>query len=531
MAQVEYELSLKDGLTNKLHQADSAANKLESTMKGLGSRVLHVAEAFGISFAMFKGIEFVHEGVEAFEKLHQAEAQVKAGLESTGHAAGIAYEELEESAKKFASTFKFTRSEIMEMQSIMVTFPGITEKTFGDASQSILDMSTRLHKGLDETAIMVGKALQDPERGITAMRRVGVNFNDTQTEIIKNLVKTGHAAKAQSLILQELQTEFGGSAKAAADADPLFKFNKLMGSLKMAVGEAAITLLHDLTPALEWVGSVFKNVGTFIREHTDILKALAVGVGVAAVAYGAYRLVLLGGIAMQAAQTAWTYIQIAAMFSLGAAYEGASIFTKLLAAAQYGLNAAMEANPIGLIILALAAVGAAVFYCYNHFAKFRAVLWGVWETVKEFGSIVTDIFMGLWHVIHGVFTLNASEIKLGGAQSVSAMYDAGQRLGLAFVKGYDGGMADFAKDQHTNNAPKDASKKFAAKPAAGGELKPETKGAKGQKIMTINIRIDSLIKDFQIRTSNMQEGANKVKEMIVQTMVSAVNDSQMIGGE
>lgn len=530
MAQVQYELSLKDGLTSKLQQADGAANKLEGTMRSLGSRVLHVAEAFGISFAMFKGIEFVHEGVEAFEKLHQAEAQVKAGLESTGHAAGIAYEELEESAKKFGSTFKFTRAEIMEMQSVMVTFPGITEKVFGDASQAIMDMSTRLHKPLDDVAIMVGKALQDPERGITAMRRVGVNFNDTQTEIIKNLVRTGQAAKAQSMILQELQTEFAGSAKAAADADPLFKFNKLMGSLKMAVGETAITLLHDLTPALEYIGEKFKQVGQFIKDHVDVLKALAVGIGVAGVAYGAYRLILLSGIAIQAAQTAWTYIQIASMFTLGAAYEGASVFTVLLTAAQYGLNAAWAANPIGIVILALAAVAAAVFYAYNHFAKFRGFLWGVWETIKEFGRIASDVFMGLWHVIHGVFTMDASEIKLGGAQSISAIFDAGNRLGSAFKKGYDGGMADFDKDKAAAAAPKDASKKYTAK-APGGEIKPETKGAKGQKIMTINIRIDSLIKDFQIRTSNIQEGANKVKEMIVQTMVGAINDSQMIGGE
>ena len=242
MPDVVYELSLKDQLTNKLHQADGAATKLESTMGSLGNRLTHVAEAFGISFALFKGIEFVHEGIEAFEKLHQAEAQVEAGLISTGHAAGIAGEELEASAIKFSQSFKFTRADITEMQSIMLTFPGITSSTFDTASQAILDMSTRLHKGLDETAIMVGKALQDPERGITAMRRVGVNFNDTQTEIIKNLVRTGHAAKAQTLILQELQLEFAGSAQAAAEADPLFKYNKLMYNLKIAVGEARRSL-------------------------------------------------------------------------------------------------------------------------------------------------------------------------------------------------------------------------------------------------------------------------------------------------
>jgi hypothetical protein len=55
-------------------------------------------------------------------------------------------------------------------------------------------------------AIQVGKALQDPVHGISALRRVGVNFNESQVETIKKLVETGQAAKAQGLILAELNT-------------------------------------------------------------------------------------------------------------------------------------------------------------------------------------------------------------------------------------------------------------------------------------------------------------------------------------
>ncbi len=209
---VEYILGLKDEMSPKIEGATGHVKKMEGAFHGLKETALHTIEALGISFAIFKGFEFMHEGIEKMHQLHEAEGQVRAGLESTRHAAGVTFEELEEGARKFGKQFAFSRAEIIQMQSVMLTFPKITKPVFEEASQSILDMATRLHKGLDETAIMVGKALQDPERGITAMRRVGVNFNDTQTEIIKKLVATGHAGKAQKMILEELQTEFAGSA-------------------------------------------------------------------------------------------------------------------------------------------------------------------------------------------------------------------------------------------------------------------------------------------------------------------------------
>lgn len=533
---VEYTLSLKDLLTQKIKGAGVEVNKFEGSLnKAAGSAKhlgLELAGAIGIGFALYKGAEFIHESTEAMHGLEQAEAQVHAGLESTRSIAGLTFDDLEEGAKEAAHNLRFTQGAIEDMQAVMLTFPGVTKQTFGDASMAIEDMSTRLHKGLNETAIMVGKALQDPEKGITALRRVGVNFNKTQTEIIKHLAETGHVAQAQARILKELQTEFAGSAKAAANADPLFRYHKIMEELQLSVGHVAMQLLQKLTPALEWVGTAFKNTIDWLREHSDLLKTLGVAIGIAAGAYIVYRGILLAGTIATAVNTAVTSIQIAAMYTLGTAYESAGIMTKLLAAAQYALNAAMEANPIGIIIAALVAVGTAVYYCWNHFAKFRAVLFGVWETIKEFGRIVGDIFTGLWHTIHGVFTFNGTEIKNGLLQQVDAISNAGTRLGGAFKKGFDDGMDSFSKDHATENAPKAITKKAAAAvtPPTNND---ETKKGKvvGNKATTINITIGSLVKELKVTTMNMTEGAAKIKEMVTQALLSAVNDSQIVAGQ
>ncbi|MES2155937.1 MAG: hypothetical protein V4510_12455, partial [bacterium] len=62
--------------------------------------------------------------------------------------------------------------------------------------------------------IKVGKALNDPTKGLTALSRVGILFTDQQKKQIKALQKSGDLLGAQKIILKELGTEFGGSFAA-----------------------------------------------------------------------------------------------------------------------------------------------------------------------------------------------------------------------------------------------------------------------------------------------------------------------------
>jgi phage-related minor tail protein len=235
---------------------------------------------------------------------------------------------------------------------VLLTFPQVTKETFGPAQQAIFDLSTRLHHGLQETAIQVGKALQDPIRGITALHRVGVNFSETQKDMIKHLVETGQSAKAQAVIMKELGFEVAGSAKAAADADPLFRFHKIMDDIKLSVGEAAIKFLHFLTPAIDAVVKLVRESIHWLQDHKELIKAIGVAAGVAAVGFGIYYV--------------WT--------------NAISWATKAWAAVQWLLNAALTANPIGVVIVAIAAMVGAVVYAWNKWAGFRAFLYAIWGT-------------------------------------------------------------------------------------------------------------------------------------------------------
>ena len=531
--QVQYEMSLNDLVSGKLNKAEQSAQKFEGrlghvqgALSQLGERAVRVAETLGISFGIYKIAEFAHEGVEMAHQLGQAEAQLKAGIISTNGAAGVSYEELEESALHFSKTLSFTQAQIVDMQSQLITFPGVTAKTFEAASQSIMDMATRLHKGLDETAIQVGKALQDPIKGVNALHRVGVNFSATQTEVIKKLVETGKVGEAQALILHELQTEFAGSAKAAAEADPLFRYNKLMEGIKLSVGEAGESLLHDITPGLETAANAFRyvydetakfigylkaNGPAIIKEIKNDTIALAAGVGVATVAFLiANPTVIAYGVSLAA----------------DAVISGTlAVVTGVLTAAQWALNVALTANPIGLIVVAIGALVTGLVLAYEHSWKFRAAISGIMEVARE----MVPMFKGLGDVIIGAFTFDPAQIKRGFDEVATGFKNFS--LKGALVKGIQQSLDDdkknAAEEKHQSTIGKEVGKKKTPAIATTKAGTQTTSKVSGSKVLNIHINIGNLVKDITIKTTNMTEGASKVKDLVANALLSAVNDSEL----
>ena len=112
---------------------------------------------------------------------------------------------------------------IQSGENVLLTFKNIHNEVgkgndiFNQATKATLDFSVAMGKDLPSAAIMVGKALNDPIKGLTALGRAGVQFTKSQVAMIKKMVKAGDVAGAQKLILRELEDQFGGSAKAAGE--------------------------------------------------------------------------------------------------------------------------------------------------------------------------------------------------------------------------------------------------------------------------------------------------------------------------
>jgi len=145
-----------------------------------------------------------------------------------------------------------------------------------DQSVGILaDMSTAMGTDMKSGAIGLGKALNDPIAGITALTRVGVTFSDQQKEQIKNFVNAGKVAEAQKVILAELNKEFGGSgaAFAATDAGKAAKFQDAIEGIQQSVA----------TGLLPVVTRVREQLTGFLSDPATLGQAEALGNAIASI--------------------------------------------------------------------------------------------------------------------------------------------------------------------------------------------------------------------------------------------------------
>jgi tape measure domain-containing protein len=542
---VVYTLTLKDLLTGKIQVADGAVDKFENKMRKAQTTANNLANAVGVAFGTAAVVAFGQRMIQAGTKVEDALTGLTTLLRDQAAAQEVINNTMEDATKT-----PFAFEGLLAANKALIS-AGVSAK---DARTDVLNLANAIAAtggGDDELQRMVVNLQQIKNTGeataadIKQFAFAGVNIYkvlaDSTGQPIEKVKELGVSYDALTAALAKAAGEGGIYANGLANMAQ--NTSVRISNLGDGIFQLGVTMFNDLKPAIDTVISglailvdAMSAGWNWLVRNRDAVYAVSVGLGVVAGAYAIYRASLLAGVAIQGIQTAVTYAQIAAMYTLGTAYGTASIFTKLMAAAQYALNAAMTANPIGIVIVALGALTAGVVYAYNQFGTFRAVLWGVWGVIKAWAALVVDAFEGVWKVIKGVFTLDGAMVIEGFKQSADVMVNAGRKLAEGFKTGYDEGMKDFASDQAKKTV---AAPKNVAGPTAGGSkttpaiapVKAETKGAQAAKAVTINVTIGSLIKDFKIQTTNVTEGAAKVREMVAQALVSATNDSQLIAGQ
>jgi len=298
--------------------------------------------------------------------------QLDAALKSTGGAAGMTRTELLDLAEGFEQTTKFSAEMALNAESLLLTFTNIGKDTFPRATKATADMATALGTDMAGQSIALGKALNNPIKGITALTRVGVSFTDEQKKSIKAMQEAGDMAGAQAIILSELEKEFGGSAKAAGETfggQLVIAKNAVMGAAE-AIGKDMIPVLmelmpivkKDIVPAIQGFASVTGDVIRGFANLSGPIKAGVVGfIGLAAAAgpvltiMGKYNMAMstISGLLLKvstaiAAKTAAEIAESGAVTALTAA-EGAAT------TAAIGLQAAIPG-----ILLVAAAIGGIV---------------------------------------------------------------------------------------------------------------------------------------------------------------------------
>lgn len=261
-----------DKLENQSKKSEKTTKKLTNSFKGMGAAL----GGLGLGLA-FKSI--ISLAIEQERVIKQVDAAIK----STGGSAGFTTEELQKMAAGFQNVTNFGDEAILSMQSVLLTFTNLKGDVLPATTEAVLDLSERMGIDLQSAAVQLGKALNDPIANLSALSRSGIQFSESQKEVIKDLVKTNQLAKAQGLILDELKTQFGGSAKAARDT-----FGGALKSLGNAFGdllEGDGGNLNDAKGAIEELTKIMQDEGTkaafgsIVTLVVGITKALATMIG------------------------------------------------------------------------------------------------------------------------------------------------------------------------------------------------------------------------------------------------------------
>jgi hypothetical protein len=269
--------------------ADYARKALAKTQKSLqatADKFTGIGKAMSLSItAPFAGL--VATAIPAAVESAQALGQVNAALASMGPVAGKTSEQLQAMAGQLQDISLFDDDDILKsVTANMLTFGNVSGEAFERAQVAAVNLSARLGQDLQSSAIQVGKALNDPVKGVTALQRVGVSFTAQQKEQIAAMVEAGNVAGAQGIILGELEKQFGGAAKAQRDATPSAAMQQQWRTFQEVVGNIALKVLPPLTALLTQVLQGFNQLSpsmqTFIVGAAALLAVvgpLSLGIG------------------------------------------------------------------------------------------------------------------------------------------------------------------------------------------------------------------------------------------------------------
>ena len=266
-------------VSSGLGDVEGASRKAMSAVKAFAAGLVSIA-AIGTVFS---------KSVAEAQKFETTMFRIQAVIKATGGAAGRTAQELRSFAENLALNTLESTEGILEAQQRLLTFRKVSGDVFDRTIAVAADLSAVLGTNMSGAAIQLGRALEDPVTGLTALTRTGTVFTDSQKEMVKQLVESGRLLEAQSFILDELEAQYGGAAVAAAQG-----YAGALDTLGQRIQEFFLSVDENLglTKALS---AVYLAAADAIKVVTDNMARLVAYIGTAATASIAYAAFMARG--------------------------------------------------------------------------------------------------------------------------------------------------------------------------------------------------------------------------------------------
>lgn len=398
---------------SELSGASTRMGKFQSTMGKLAVPAAIAGAAI---------IKFGSDAVSAARESEIATARLENVFKSMGDETGRSAKHAEDYAAALSRQIGVDDEVIMAGQAKLATFSKVSSKTaimagiFDRATAAGADLAATGFGSIESNAVLLGKALQDPVKGMSALTRVGVTLTDSQKKQVEAFQKSGKTLEAQKIILGAVEKQVKGTAAATATS---------ADKSKVAWGEFMESFGRVLLPIVDAAAKKFGTLADWMNKNVravQILVGVFAGLVVAVLAINAAFKVY------QAALIAWNAI------------------TKVATAAQWLFNAALSANPVALIVLAIVALGVAFIVAYKKSKTFRDFVHKMWAGIKAAVRAVASFFKRAWQTalsaVTGFVRRNKDAFRAvfavikTAARVVSVIFRTYWRVAFAAVKTY-----------------------------------------------------------------------------------------------
>jgi len=242
------------GATTSLTAASTAA-------KGLGASL---ATSLGPLLTLGAAVATVSNAIGTFTARERDIAILTQGLKNLG-AGTTELNELQIAADRLGNQTLFNQEEFTRGFNLLTSFRNIGVDAYERVAQAAADIAQVNQVDVNTSFMQLAKALQDPERNLSNLNRSGIAFTKTQTDVIKELMKTNKTAEAHAMILSIVEESYNKLSQAAAEG-----FAGNVDSLGEAFRDFSETLGKALEPALI---AVTKGLTALIKAADDLFKS------------------------------------------------------------------------------------------------------------------------------------------------------------------------------------------------------------------------------------------------------------------
>lgn len=341
--------------------------------------------------------------VDTFNADQQAAVSLKQAMDNAGEAAGPVFAAKLAQAQSAGESLGFASADTTNALAALTT-AGVGTAQGIASLPAIYNLAAHAHLSLaDATKDVIlgmqgqGRSLKELNIALPASLPTLAQLTAAETAHVAAIAKYGPKSEQASAALQKvdtiqaalsdrtknltavtdvLQKKLGGDAASAAATA-----GGQLNVLKVTVEDAGAQLLNGMMPAINAVIGVLSG----LTQHMNIvLPVLVTVIGL----FGAWKAAMAINNVVQSLQKGIG--SIVSMFAgQAAATEGAT-------GAQEGLNTAMDANPIGIIVVAIAALVAGFILLYTHVKGFRDIVNAVFGWVIGFIKGAISIIVGLF---------------------------------------------------------------------------------------------------------------------------------------